>query len=357
MTLTTSPELRLQLSNLAHSLATRHSEASYFRPQYYAALCSGLSEIQYLDLKQVALDEVIDAVEHHCREAVPPGLHELFWTAFGSERIDRSANLLGRSRAAKAFGDLVSVPGLPNGVVEKAKALAESESPPFSTRMLALPTQTFSGRLGKNPLTSLASVVAFAEWKVGITSPDVALLQGWLTNAIRCQVKYRFVAGVKDGVESDDVAQEVLTSVLQRLFVYQPVRTAGLERWLFGTVVLDTRMAVRNGSRQFSRIHQTDNTKIWFTHPGSAEDDAADARAELAEYTVTKVNAHGVRPDMGARVDAFVDSLGLLLGVGAPKTEEELAGHLRSLFPQIDDIQVARILAHGHFDQSKDALK
>lgn len=357
MTLTASSELRLQLSNLAHSLATRHSEASYFRPQYYAALCSGLSEIQYLDLKQVALGEVIDAVEHHCRESVPLGLLELFWTAFGSERIDRSTNLLGRSRAAKAFGDLVSVPGLPNGVVKKATALAASESPPFATRMLALPAQTFSGRLGKNPLTSLASVVALAEWKAGITSSDVALLQGWLTNAIHCQVKYRFVIGVSDGVESDDVAQEVLTGVLQRLFVYQPERTAGLERWLFGTIVLDTRMAVRNGSRQFSRIHQADNTGIWFTNPVSAEDAAADARAELAEYTVTKINALGERPNMAARVDAFVDSLGILLGVGAPKTEEELAGHLRSLFPQIDDIQVARILAHGHFNQSKERKK
>lgn len=320
------------------------------------ALCSGLSEVQYLDLKQIALGEVIDAVEHQSRQTVPPELHELFWDAFGSERIDHSANLLGRSRAAKAFEGLVSAPGLPKGVVEKATALATSESPPFAPRILALPTWTARSRLGKNPLTVIASVVALAKWKVGIASSDVDALRGWLTNVIHSQVKYRFTVGVSQGVEWDDVIQDVSTGVLQRLFVYQPERPATFERWLFGTIILAIRMAVRNSGDQFFRMHRSDNTEVWIKRSVSAEDGAEGTRAELAEYAITKLNVLGERPNMAARVDAFVGSLGILLGVDDPKTEKELADHLRSLFPQIDDARVRRILAQSRFNHSKERI-
>ena len=348
----TSAELRLHLSNLAHSLASRHGEASYFRPQYYLALCEALDESQHADLRRLALCELIDAVQSQCASAVHPDHRELLWAAFGAERLDPRANLTLRSSAYKAFGRLVGVAGLPEAVGEKARSLYESQ-PPFGPRVLALPWLSVDTALRRNPLPTMESLVALADWKLGRPSSGVRTWQAWLTNMISWQVRFRFTLGVPASIEIDDISQESLLWVLQRLAVYQPSAGLPLERWVFGITNQVAGMMIRKQRRIADRIvTPLEVMDTLLPSAQSAEEASRVTGAELVEYAMTRLRVGGAAPNIGARVEVLLDSLGVLLGADAYRDEDELTAQLRSFFPKIREDQIRRIVAHSDIGQT-----
>ena len=347
----TSAEIRLHLSDLAHSLASRHREASYFRPQYYLALCEALDTHQRADLKGLVLIELIDAVGAQCGSAVGAEHEELLFAAFGAERLDPRADLTLRSSAHKAFGRLVGVAGLPERVIEKARSLYDGP-PPFGPRVLPLPYLNLEAALRRNPLSPWDSLVALANWKLGNPSPLVPIWQGWLTNMVSWQVRFRFTLGVPASIGYDDIFGDSLLWVLERLAVYQPGPRVTLERWVFGVANQAAGMAIRKQRRVIDAEAATDAVEELLPPAKSAEDAASSAGAELVEYAMTRPRDKGVPPDIGARVEVFLDSLGALLGGNAPRDEDELTAQLRGFFPGIREDQIGRIAAHSHIGQT-----
>ena len=347
----TSAELRLHLSELAHSLATRHSEASYFRPQYYAALCEALDEHQHLELKGLVMGELIAAVQSQSGCVVGEVHRELLWASFGAERLDPRADLSTRSSAFKAFERRAGAAGLPERVVEKAWLLYDSPSS-FAPRILPLPFLRVDTALRKNPLSALESLLALAEWKLGNPGSSVARWQAWLTNMVSWQVRWRFTLGVPASIEIDDISQEALVGVLQRLAVYQPGPRVSLERWVFGITNQVAGMAIRKLRRTADKVVACEAVESWLAPDNSAEESARIASAELVEHAMARMRAAGAKPDIGYRVEVLVDSLGVLLGAGAPRDADELAEQLRSYFPQIREDQIARIVAHSGMRQT-----
>ncbi len=353
--MTDYPALRLDLSNLAHSLGSRHSEASYFRPQYYSALCEGLSKSNFLRLKRLVLEELLDAIETHAKVVVPQNLYDLLWLAFGMERIDARTNVKGRSRAAKQFDAFLKAK-LPVGVVRKAKQLHATSPSEFEARILNLPQWSVSSRFHRNQLSAFETVEALARWKRGELAPNVQLFQNWLANAIFSQVKYRFTIGVSDGVEFDDVLQDVIAGVLQRLCVYQPNKAKTLERWLFGTVVNGVRMAVRKYGDQYFRVHKPDAEGILVHSEISAEDEFDGKKAELIEYAITKVKSLGKREGVQPRVGALLDFLDVFLEIKPANTPDELKEQLLGLFPSFSNTAVEKILALSNLKTSEEGV-
>ena len=353
--MTDYPALRLDLSNLAHSLGSRHSEASYFRPRYYTFLFEYLPQRDQRALKQIALSEVIDAIETHARESVPLALYDLFWVAFGIERIDARTNVKGRSRAAKQFDAFLKAK-LPVGVVRKAKQLHATSPSEYEARILNLPQWTVSARFHRNQLSAFETVEALARWKRGELVPNVQLFQNWLANAMFSQVKYRFTIGVSDGVEFDDVMQDVITGVLQRLCVYQPNKAKTLERWLFGTVVNGVRMAVRKYGDQYFRVHKPDAEGILVNPEISAEYEFDDNRAEMIEYAITKLKAINKRRGVQKRVSALLSFLDVFLEIKPANTPDELRDQLLSLFPTFSDSDIDQIVALSNFNSSGEVI-
>ena len=347
------PVLRLNLSNLAHSISARHGEASYFRPLYYSLLFESLTRQDQDAIKKIALGEVIDAIEAQTNKPVPHELYDLFWVAFGKERIDERTNVMGRSRAAKVFDTLVGE-GIPARVAAQAREIHSSPLSGFEPRILTLPKWTASSRRTSNQLSVLETVEALAMWKQGELAPNVESFQGWITDTIHSQVKYRFAVGVADGVEFQDVLQDVITGVLQRLCVYQPKKLQTLERWLFGTMVNGVRMAVRKYGDQYFRVHKSDGEGILITSEISAEDRFDNNRVELIEYAITKVNAIDKRRGAQKRVSALLDSLDIFLEVKPANTSEDLKEQLRSLFPSFGNTAVEQIVALSNLNTSEE---
>ncbi len=353
--MTDYPTLRLDLSNLAHSLGARHSEASYFRPQYYSALCEGLSKTSFSGLRRLVLEELLEAIETNAKVTVPQNLYNLLWLAFGVERIDSRTNVMGRSRAAKQFYAFLQVK-LPVGVVRKAKQLHAAAPTEFQARILNLPEWTVSPRFQRNQLSAFETVEALARWKQGEPASNVELFQRWITNTIYSQVKYRFTIGVSDGVEFDDVLQDVIAGVLQRLCVYQPNKAKTLERWLFATMVNGVRMAVRKYGDQYFRVHKSDGEEIFVTPEVSAEDELDGSRTELIEYAIAKLSGIDKRGGVGNRVSALLDFLDVFLEVKPANAPDELREQLQSLFPSFSSTAVEQIVALSDFNTNEEGV-
>lgn len=349
--------LRLNLSNLAHSLAARHSEASYFRPQYYVALCEGLSKTDHSCLKRIVLSEVIEAVETHSKATVPQDLYDLFWLAFGLERIDPRTNVMGRSRAAKEFDAFLQAK-LPMGVVRKAQQLHATAPSKFEARILYLSEWTVSSRFYRNQLSALETLEALGRWKGEEIVPLVHLFQNWLANAIYSQVKYRFTVGVSQGVEFDDVLQDVRAGVLQRLCVFQPNKSQTLERWLIGTVVNGVRTAVRKYGDQYFRVHRPDEAGILVPPQISAEDQFDVSGAELIEYAITKLDSLNKRGSVSTRerVRMFLDSLENVIEVKPADTLDELKEQLLCLFPTFSNEAIEQIVTLSASNISEEGI-
>lgn len=353
-------EMRFSITVIAHSLACAHNEPSYIRPQYFAFLCQSLGTDAYRDLKSEIQSEIAAAVMKQCGARSDDGRmvegdEELFWEAFGRERVDSKADFSRRSAAYQAFSTLTEVSGLPNEVVSQALVLRANLSA-FTVRMLAVPQMRPAKRLYANPLSSLGSLRALADWKLGHAPQGVDTFRAWVLNAVHHQVRFRYKLGLSLGADFDDVAQDVISRVLAQLCIYQPSGTIKLQTWTFGAINQSVSMSLRSRQPRAVEIPIGSGAEV-AAMGGMAEsrsDDEADSRnAEMAEYAITQAVGSKRPARREKRMQVLARMIGPMLRTDTATTREQLAAQLKSYFPSITESQVSQIIEQSGLEKDE----
>jgi DNA-directed RNA polymerase specialized sigma24 family protein len=340
-------DLWLRISNIAHALAVRHGPASYYRPQYIGSLLSALDEPEFSHVKQVVEGDLIGSVEAQCATPVPDCDRDALWSAFGVERCAPGVAVLQRSRATRSLGSFLSDPALPISVAAHAKTLQETTNP-FGIRVLGLGTYTVAARLYRNPLDQYRSLLALCEWRLTKDSEDVATLQGWVSNVVYHQLRYRVVTGQIESGAFDDIVQDVALRTLQQLAIYQPHHRTSLTSWTFNMINQSISMSGRSLRRERNHIAIFTSTPDNLQAPALNSEEASEAEAaELVEYTMTRLRASGSQQKLDERIRTFVAAIPHLLGGEPPQTLAELEAQLRLLLPNIDSEHIYRIGVHS----------
>ncbi len=342
-------DLWLDISKVAHALATRHDTASYYRPQYITLLLDSLLEPDFTRLGRVIADDLFAAIEAQCGTSICASDRDMFWSAFGVERCAPGVEVLQRSRAARGLDAFLAGSSLPPSLVERVRTLQEAQNP-FAVRVLQMHPPQITARLYRNPLDAYRSLYALCEWRLAKESKEVEILQNWIGNVIYHQVWYRVVISQIDRGAVEDVSQDVTLRTLEQLAIYQPQRRTSLSNWTFNMVNQSISMAGRSLRRERNTVAFFTTNPDRLGPPGMSSDEAAEVdAAELVEYAMTRLRASGSYLNIGERIRTFVAAIPHLLGGEPPQTLEELEAQLRVLLPNIDSEHLHRIAVHSGF--------
>lgn len=344
----------LEISALAHSLSGRHLEASYFRPQYYAVLTDSLNHSDHSELVSLVLPELMTAISIQCGIQVDSEDQELVWEAFGIERTNPRIDVSRRASAFKNFHTYLRAPCLPSEVVLQAESLY-ADPAALAARIMPVSSLYLAERFYRNPLTPKGSLWALANWKLGNPSPDVDIWRDWLTTLIYQQVRFQFVRGIEATIETEDVAQDVIMKVLQRLCVYQPGAQVTLERWVFNIVGQSISMSLRS-LRRHSGLAPMPEGEADFLLPTVREPDetAELLKVELVEAFVTKLGRRDRQPEFSRRAKLLVGLLGTFMDTRAPANVTELIVQLKKLFREITEDQIQQIVKYSGLEQQSE---
>ncbi len=334
--------IRRALTEVAHCLAAARSEIAYWRPFYFIALYGALDSDIAASVRATIMDELSVAVAPWLKGAGRPGDRELLWEAFGKERVDLTAYFRARSSAYRAFERTLKSSGLPESVIDTAWELYRDPSS-VTPRTLTVTVLQPSQRLRTNPLSPGDELIALAEWKLERRSPNIDLLRNWVVDMIYNQVGFHI--GREWGANQDDVedvAQEVLSAVLQQLRVYQPRKNLRLERWVFSAAFYQIRTTLRSLRRW--KLVEVPATSAECGAVASVSEEAAARESELVEYALTRIEGKSRTPDLGARIQMFAAMLGPLTGTGPAKNAAELKAQLQVFFPGITEAQLKTFL-------------
>jgi DNA-directed RNA polymerase specialized sigma24 family protein len=340
-----SETLWLEVSKIAHALASRHDAPSYYRPQYIASLIDALEGTELTDIRQTITQDLFRTIETQCEYPIAVNDYDMFWHAFGLGRCSSGVQVLQRSRAARNLDILLANPSLPAVLVEQARALAKTPNP-FVIKVLRLGAPQIAERLYRNPLDPYQSLLALCAWRLDKNTPEVETLSNWVHNVVYHQVRYRVVIGRLEMGDMEDIFQDVLVRILEQLGIYQPQGRVTLSNWTFTVVNQSISMSVRSLRREH-RNDLVSSKLVRHEQPGSL-DDVIDAESSaLVEYAMTRLRESGVPNNIEERIKIFINALPSLLGGEAPHTQAELAHQLQLLIPTIDSTYIRRILAHS----------
>lgn len=340
---------------VAHSLAARYKDISYYRPRYFEVLCDSLEPDLYAEVKRTICDELVAAVAPWLKRNPDPLETELLWEAFGRERVDLTSQFRDRSSAYKNFERIAGGAGLPGGVVTRARELYMDPSS-VTPRILDIPTLNRNYKLSKNPLSAAEEIMALCSWKLGRTGEAdlqnrLDLWRSWVLDMVYHQVDFHFIEeGYSHKRDIEDVAQDALVRVLQQLAVYQPRPSVRLEQWVFQTAFLSIRMSLRALRRLEVAIPDgevtipDDEAAQPKTSMSDAGQEADKQTSEAVEYALTRLNQSGLAPDQAARFKMFARMLGPLAGAAPARDRTELADQLTAMFPSITEAQVQTFL-------------
>jgi DNA-directed RNA polymerase specialized sigma24 family protein len=338
-----SETLWLEISQIAHALASRHDAPSSYRPRYSAALIDTLEGAELEDIRQTIMRDLVSTIAQQCKSQIDVNDSDLFWHCFGRERCASGVQVLPRSRAARNLDRFLANPSLPAVVIEQARALAQRACP-FHIKVLPLGAPQVAERLYRNPLDPYQSLLALCAWRLDKNTPAVETLSTWVYNLVYHQVHYRVIVGGLDRADMEDVFQDALVRILQQLRIYQPQGRVTLANWTFTVVNQSISMSVRSLRRhrneRLSELVRTEQT-------GSLDDVVASEAATLVEYAMTRMRESGVPHNIKERIEIFVAALPSLLGGAPPATQTDLAQQLALLIPTIDTRSIRRIQAHS----------
>jgi len=341
-------EIRTAVTVVAHSLAARYKDISYYRPRYFEILCDSLEPDLYAEIKRTICDELVAAVAPWLKRNPDPLETELLWEAFGRERVDLTSQFRDRSSAYKNFERIAGGSGLPEGVVNRARELYGDPSS-VTPLILDIPTLNRNYKLSKNPLSAAEEIMALCLWKLGRTGETdlqnrLDLWRGWVLDMVYHQVDFHFIReGYSHERDIEDVVQDALVRVLQQLAVYQPRPSVRLEQWVFQTAFLSIRMSLRAVRRLEVAVPDSEvaQPKASMRDAGQEADKQT---SEAVEYALTRLNQSGLAPDQAARFKMFARMLGPLAGAAPARDRTELAEQLAAMFPSITEAQVQTFL-------------